>query len=218
MELTCSNREYVGVGNSPLTEIHSAKSPSKKTIAGGLYKELLAKGLLTRVKNKSEYTHEERSRGGLNAAKNKRTRVHDAIDSELKEYIVTNQSSTRFVMAHFLDTICPWLTNQRKAVARYGEYIKLKLKKYNQFEFVIKLEALINNMRRSISKRLHRTFAPLWDGVDCYFTRFSSNVFESRFMRLYGAFWDSKCGAWLAKVCIITGEIITPKVELDEQF
>lgn len=176
-------------------------------------KELLAK---VAFKSYREYSKEERVRGAINRAKNARERAHCDIDSQLWDYLDSIiHNNERFVMSHFLTMACPYLKNSRAAVARYGEYIKAKLKAFDSHDSVIKLQSLINSMRKAVSKRLGKTFKALWSNQPNLIQRVSSNVWETSWRNKVSAIWNCNLGAWIVEVCQETGEYIIPKPNYD---
>jgi hypothetical protein len=151
-----------------------------------------------------EYSKEERSRGGLKCAANKRERAHAAIDKALPLFVKLAQmdqhnwgtEKDRFVMVRFVEEALPWLKSAKMGVNRYGAYIKARLKAFEDALPVANLGRLIDKIRAGLArKRSQPTPEPLFAAMKGIIVRVSSNIFRTA-ARWEGAAWQSSMGIW----------------------
>lgn len=160
------------------------------------------------ARQRREYSTEERRRGAIHKAEAQRDRAHAAIDSLIGPWIAA-LNTQRFVMKAFLAVACPWLTNHKAAVARYGLYIKHKLVEYRDTLPVRKFVKFVDAIRAALAKRLGRKAPPkTFDTIKGFVRRISSFRDNTRSMRTPGCTWMHNIAVWGVMVFDITHDAI----------
>lgn len=145
-----------------------------------------------------QYTTEQRSRGGIIAAANRRDKTMQRIDQCIEQYALQAENDgARLSMAKFFRDVFP-SRNMHAMRFRYGRYVKGRLIEIfsNKCSAVNKMLEFCKIMRQAFMKRAatHGISAKLQQMI-AIGRSIGSNPFK-RSLHRFGASWDNSVKSW----------------------